>query len=105
MFKSKKRVGISLATAIAALSLSGGAYAQMAPEAPPTPDAPTTAPAPEKAVPAPNIDTNGDGKPDAWDKDGNGTADAWDTDSDGKPDAWDKDGDGKPDAKGTKPKP
>ena len=93
MLKSKKRVRISLAAAITALSLSGTAYAQTAPEAPPAPDAPTTAPAPEKAVPAPNVDTDADGKPDAWD-----------TDGDGKADAWDKDGDGKPDAKGSKPK-
>lgn len=94
MLKSKKRVGISLATAITALSLSGAAYAQAAPETPAAPDAPTSAPAPQKAVSAPNVDTDADGKPDAWDKDG-----------DGKADAWDKDGDGKPDAKGSKPKP
>jgi hypothetical protein len=54
--------------------------------------------APEKpAVPAPTIDTNGDGKPDAWDRDGDGKADVWDRDGDGKPDAVDDDGDGKPD--------
>lgn len=46
---------------------------------------------------APTIDTNDDGKADAWDKNGDGKADAWDTDGDGKPDAWDKDGDGQPD--------
>lgn len=43
------------------------------------------------------LDTNNDGKADAWDRDSNGTADAWDTNSDGKPDKFDDDGDGKPD--------
>jgi len=42
-------------------------------------------------------DTNGDGKADAWDTNGDGKADAWDTDADGQPDAFDRDGDGKPD--------
>ena len=88
MSKPETRIALSIATAIAALTLSNGAFAQMAPESP------TTASAPEKEVPAPNVDTNADGKPDAWD-----------TDGDGKPDAWDKDGDGKPDAKGAKTKP
>lgn len=55
------------------------------------------------ATPAPTIDTNGDGKPDAWDRDGNGTADAWDTNADGKPDVYDNDGDGKPDPAGAAP--
>ena len=87
MFKSTKRVAFSTVTAIAALTLSGTAIAQMGPSDQPS------APKPEKVVPAPNIDTNGDGKPDAWDIDG-----------DGKPDAWDKDGDGKPDEKAAKPK-
>jgi hypothetical protein len=54
-------------------------------------------PAKAGAVPAPTLDTNGDGKPDAWDRDGNGAPDAWDTNADGQPDAFDKDGDGKPD--------
>lgn len=43
------------------------------------------------------LDTNNDGKADAWDRDSNGTADAWDSNSDGKPDQFDDDGDGKPD--------
>jgi hypothetical protein len=51
----------------------------------------------ETTVPVPTIDTNGDGKPDAWDRDGDGRADAWDRDGDGKPDTIDEDGDGKPD--------
>lgn len=49
------------------------------------------------AAVAPTIDTNNDGKADAWDRDNNGTADAWDTNGDGKPDKYDDDGDGKPD--------
>lgn len=49
------------------------------------------------ALSAPTIDSNGDGKPDAWDRDGDGKADAWDLDGDGKPDAVDEDRDGKPD--------
>lgn len=48
-------------------------------------------------TPAATIDSNNDGKPDAWDRDSNGTADAWDTNADGKPDAFDENGDGKPD--------
>lgn len=44
------------------------------------------------------IDSNADGKPDAWDTNGDSRADAWDTDGDGKPDTVDGDGDGKPDA-------
>jgi hypothetical protein len=53
-------------------------------------------PANEAASPA-TLDTNNDGKADAWDRDGNGAADAWDTNADGKPDKFDDDGDGKPD--------
>ncbi len=48
-------------------------------------------------IPAPTIDTNGDGTADAWDRSGNGQPDAWDTDGDGKPDLLDDNGDGKPD--------
>ncbi len=48
-------------------------------------------------IPAPTIDTDGDGTMDAWDRSGNGQPDAWDTDGDGQPDALDNDGDGKPD--------
>lgn len=76
---------------IAPLTL-GVAYAQdsqMSPEA---------APAQKAATPAATMDTNGDGKADAWDRDANGVADAWDTNGDGAPDAVDDNGDGKPDA-------
>ncbi len=48
-------------------------------------------------IPAPTIDTDGDGKADAWDRSGNGQPDAWDTDGDGKPDLLDDNADGKPD--------
>lgn len=51
----------------------------------------------EKPIPPPTIDSNGDGKADAWDRDANGKADAWDSNGDGKPDQFDNDGDGKPD--------
>ncbi|MEJ5975908.1 hypothetical protein WG901_04635 [Novosphingobium sp. PS1R-30] len=48
--------------------------------------------------PAATLDTNADGKPDAWDRDSNGTPDAWDTNADGKPDRYDTNSDGKPDS-------
>ena len=48
-------------------------------------------------IPAPTIDTDGDGKMDAWDRSGDGQPDAWDSDGDGQPDLLDDDGDGKPD--------
>jgi hypothetical protein len=99
MSKLKNRVAISVATALAALSFGGLANAQTAP----TPNEPTTAPAPEGTVPPPTIDSNEDGKPDAWDRDGNGKPDAWDTNGDGKPDVMDDNGDGKPDDKSAKP--
>jgi hypothetical protein len=91
MSKPNKRIAISIITALAALSIGGGAYAQTAP-----------ASAPEGSVPPPTIDSNEDGKPDAWDRDGNGSPDAWDTNGDGKPDKMDDDGDGKPDDKSAK---
>ncbi len=55
-----------------------------------------TTPGRDAASPA-TLDTNNDGKADAWDRDSNGTPDAWDKDGDGKPDKFDDDGDGKPD--------
>ncbi|MCB2061061.1 MAG: hypothetical protein R3E09_19400 [Novosphingobium sp.] len=45
----------------------------------------------------PTIDTDKDGKPDAWDRNSDGTADAWDANGDGKPDRFDHNRDGKPD--------
>jgi hypothetical protein len=84
MSKLHKRVAIFAA---AALSTGGVAYAQ-------TESAPATnAQAPEGSVPPPTIDSNEDGK-----------ADAWDVNGDGKPDKFDDDGDGKPDDKAMKKK-
>jgi hypothetical protein len=54
------------------------------------------APAADK-IPPPTIDTNNDGKADAWDRDSNGVPDAWDVNGDAKPDLLDNNGDGKPD--------
>ena len=51
----------------------------------------------ESEIPAPTIDTNGDGKADAWDRSGDGKPDAWDTNGDGRPDLLDDNGDGQPD--------
>lgn len=51
----------------------------------------------QSEIPAPTIDTNGDGTMDAWDRSGDGRPDAWDSDGDGRPDLLDDDGDGKPD--------
>lgn len=51
----------------------------------------------DKSIPAPTMDTNKDGKMDAWDRDGNGMPDAWDVNGDGQPDQLDNNGDGKPD--------
>tara|TARA_R100001244_G_scaffold20643_7_gene21568 strand:+ start:3978 stop:4223 length:246 start_codon:yes stop_codon:yes gene_type:complete len=48
-------------------------------------------------IPAPTIDSDGDGVMDAWDRSGDGAPDAWDSDGDGRPDLVDNDGDGKPD--------
>ena len=94
MSQPKSKVTLSLITTITALSLSGSAYAQNAP-----------ATSPESEVPPPTIDTDKDGKADAWDRDANGAPDAWDTNGDAKPDLFDNDGDGKPDEKALKPAP
>ncbi len=98
MSKPNKRVALSLTAALFALSV-GTAQAQDAPK----PAEKMTAPAPEGTVSPPTMDTNEDGKPDAWDRDANGVPDAWDTNGDGKPDVMDDDGDGKPDKKAAKP--
>jgi hypothetical protein len=63
------------------------------------------APAPDKPPPPPTIDSNKDGKADAWDRDANGLADAWDVNGDGKPDMFDDNGDGKPDDSKAPPPP
>jgi len=49
------------------------------------------------SVPPPTVDSDGDGRMDAWDRDRDGRVDAWDTDGDGLPNVLDDDGDGKPD--------
>lgn len=84
MSQKQKWVVSTVVSALAALTFHSAAVAQ-------------TAPAPEGAVPPPTIDSNEDGKPDAWDRDRNGVPDAWDVNGDGKPDRFDNDGDGKPD--------
>ncbi|MEO9600501.1 hypothetical protein [Parasphingorhabdus sp.] len=48
-------------------------------------------------IPAPTIDSDGDGVMDAWDRSGDGQPDAWDSDGDGQPDLIDDNGDGLPD--------
>lgn len=84
MSQKQIRVAGVFVLALAALTFHSAAVAQMAP-------------APEGPVPPPTIDTNEDGKLDAWDRDGNGIPDAWDVNGDGKPDRFDNNGDGKPD--------
>jgi len=73
-------VGLSVATAAVA-----------------SPDGEKTEDAMESEIPAPTIDTNGDGTADAWDRSGDGKPDAWDTNGDGKPDLLDDNADGQPD--------
>ena len=90
MSHSHKWVMTALLGAVGTVSLHGAAFAQ-------------PSPAPEGSVPPPTIDSNEDGKADAWDRDGNGVPDAWDVNGDGKPDKFDNDGDGKPDEKSEKP--
>ena len=51
----------------------------------------------QSEIPAPTIDSDGDGTMDAWDRSGDGQADAWDSNGDGQPDLLDDDGDGQPD--------
>lgn len=90
MSQSRKWVMTALVCAAGVVTLHNAAFAQ-------------PAPAPEGTVPPPTIDSNEDGKADAWDRDGNGVPDAWDVNGDGKPDKFDDDGDGKPDEKSAKP--
>ncbi len=90
MLNFTKRVALSVTAAT--LVLASAAPSLAAPE-----DKKADPAASSGSVPAPTIDTNEDGKPDAWDRDANGTPDAWDINGDGKPDAVDDNGDGKPD--------
>lgn len=89
--KPRIRMTPYLITVGAGLSMATGALASPEMEK-------TTQQEPEDSeVPAPTIDTDGDGTADAWDRSGDGKPDAWDTDGDGEPDLLDDDGDGKPD--------
>lgn len=101
MSNPKSRVALSFITGLCVLSFGGVASAQSAQ----SPQDKIAAPAPQSEVPPPTMDTNEDGKADAWDRDANGIPDAWDTNNDGKPDLLDNDGDGKPDDKADKAKP
>jgi hypothetical protein len=92
MSNTIKRVALSILSASALLAVSGTAMAQMTDKK--SEAKPATG---DGQVPAPTIDTNEDGKPDAWDRDANGVPDAWDVNGDGKPDVMDNNGDGKPD--------
>jgi hypothetical protein len=102
MSKNALKVAVISAATLAAVSFGGSA---MSTTTSPLAMAAGTAgealavssPAPESKIPAPTIDTNKDGKADAWDRDANGKPDAWDINGDGKPDQLDNDGDGKPD--------
>ena len=89
--------------AIAMNGLQSPPEEKMSQEAPPAP--PENPSATEGSVPAPTIDTNEDGVPDAWDRDANGVPDAWDVDGDNKPDLLDNDGDGRPDGEKPAPQP
>lgn len=89
MSQSYKWVTTALLGTVGTVTFYGAAFAQPAPP-------------PEGSVPPPTIDSNEDGRPDAWDRDGNGVPDAWDVNGDGKPDRFDNDGDGKPDDKSAK---
>jgi hypothetical protein len=93
------RVALSFGVICASLATAGTVAAQQAPENKAATDKMSAAgdTATEKAIPAPTIDTNADGKMDAWDRDANGTPDAWDVNGDGQPDQVDDNGDGKPD--------
>ncbi len=116
MSKPAKRVALSFTTALACLALTGTALAAKPTAAAkkpadvdkmsaPKPDASPPDKKMEGQVPPPTMDTNEDGKMDAWDRDANGVADAWDVNGDGKPDVMDNDGDGKPDDGKTAPPP
>jgi hypothetical protein len=117
MSKPAKRVALSFTAALVCLALTGTAHAYSTGDkpassvekpndvdkmsAPKTQTSPTEKKPLEKKmegqIPPPTIDSNEDGKLDAWDRDANGVADAWDVNGDGKPDVMDNDGDGRPD--------
>lgn len=85
-------IGFAMASPAISASPEEGDTAEMAPEQQRASEAPL-----ESEIPAPTMDTNADGTPDAWDRNGDKMPDAWDTNGDGKPDLLDDNGDGKPD--------
>ncbi len=109
MALSIPRVALSISVILAGLSFSSSALASSvlaevqkldqaaADKMSALPQASEKAEASEKAVPPPSLDSNNDGKLDAWDRDANGVPDAWDINGDGQPDQMDDNGDGKPD--------
>ena len=106
MSKKVLRVALRTMATTAIFGLSGAALAaQNEPQSAKEKMSQEAPPPIESQVPVPTIDTNGDGKPDAWDRDANGVADAWDIDGDGKPDLLDNDGDGRPDGEKAPPPP
>lgn len=104
MSKLKNRVAATLAIFFILPFAAGIVHAAEPPK--PAKPAADSMPArvPDKPPP-PTIDTNNDGKADAWDRDANGVPDAWDLNDDGKPDLLDNDGDGKPDSGKAPPPP
>jgi hypothetical protein len=105
MSKLKNRVATALAL-LFVMPFAAGIVRAEEPAQPPKPAADKmSATAPAKPPPPPTIDTNNDGKADAWDRDANGVPDAWDVNGDGKPDLLDNNGDGKPDEGKTPPPP
>ncbi len=105
MSKPKNRVAKSLALLFVVPFAAGAVHA--AEPASPTKTVMNKAaePTAAKSPPPPTIDTNKDGKADAWDRDANGVPDAWDVNDDGKPDLLDNNGDGKPDEEKAPPPP
>jgi hypothetical protein len=94
MLNKSPRVALSVSIIFASMAIPSAVIAQ---DKPADTAATDKMSANEKAVPAPTVDTNKDGKADAWDRDANGVPDAWDVNGDGQPDQVDDNGDGKPD--------
>jgi hypothetical protein len=95
MSKPKNRVATALALALI-IPFAAGVVHAADPAKTAKPAAEKMA-APADKIPPPTIDSDKDGKADAWDRDANGMPDAWDVNGDGKPDLLDNNGDGKPD--------
>jgi hypothetical protein len=97
MSKPINRVATALALLFVVPFAAGVVHAAEPAKAPKPAAEKMAAPAPDKPPPPPTIDSNQDGKADAWDRDANGMPDAWDVNGDAKPDLFDDNGDGKPD--------